>query len=140
MWACIDKRRRICGQKTDSDGGAGETNERKTEAEGLDNTRNDLSERELSEKEAQDRVNWRLVYSVHNSINWSFSNWRVPSLVIFISWVGGCDEGTVPHLPPRVAHRTYPAGARARHVLMLHKRDPWDDYRNYRAICLLYHS
>ena len=33
-----------------------------------------------------------------------------------ISWVGGGDEGTVPHQPPHVAHWTHPAGARARHV------------------------
>ena len=33
-----------------------------------------------------------------------------------MSWVGGGDEGTVPHLPSHVAHRTYPAGARAWHV------------------------
>ena len=28
---CIEKRRRICGQERDGDGGAGEKNERKTE-------------------------------------------------------------------------------------------------------------
>ena len=27
--------------------------------------------------------------------------------------VGGGDEATVPHLPPHVAHRTHPAGARS---------------------------
>ena len=31
--ACIEKRRRICGQETDGDGGAGEKKERKTKAE-----------------------------------------------------------------------------------------------------------
>ena len=31
-------------------------------------------------------------------------------------WVGGGDEGTVPHLPSHVVHRTYPAGARAGNV------------------------
>ena len=30
------------------------------------------------------------------------------------SYIG--DEGTVPHLPSHVVHRTYPAGARAGHV------------------------
>ena len=39
--------------------GAGEKKVRKTEAEMMDNIRNDLSERELSGEEAQDRVQWR---------------------------------------------------------------------------------
>ena len=33
VWACIEKRRRICRQESDGDGGAGEKKERKTEAE-----------------------------------------------------------------------------------------------------------
>ena len=33
VWAGIEKRRRICGQESDGDGGAGEKKERKTEAE-----------------------------------------------------------------------------------------------------------
>ena len=33
VWACIETRRRICGQLSDGDGGAGEKKERKTEAE-----------------------------------------------------------------------------------------------------------
>ena len=45
---CIEKRRRICGQESDGDGGAGEKNERKTERRWLDNIKNDSSERELS--------------------------------------------------------------------------------------------
>ena len=31
VWACIEKRRRICRQESDGDGGAGEMKERKTE-------------------------------------------------------------------------------------------------------------
>ena len=33
VWACIEKRRRICGQESDGDGGAGKKKESKTEAE-----------------------------------------------------------------------------------------------------------
>ena len=33
-YTCISKRRRICGQYSDGDGGAGEKNERKTELSG----------------------------------------------------------------------------------------------------------
>ena len=33
VWACIEKRRRICRQESDGDGGAGEKKERKTKAE-----------------------------------------------------------------------------------------------------------
>ena len=58
VWACIEKRRSIRGQESDGDGGAWEKKERKTEA-WLDNIKNDLSERELSGEEAQDRVQWR---------------------------------------------------------------------------------
>ena len=32
-WACIEMRRRICGQESDGDGGDGEENERKTDAD-----------------------------------------------------------------------------------------------------------
>ena len=56
------------------------------------------------------------------------------------SWVDGRDDGTIPHLPPHVAHRTHPSGARAWHVCKLHNKGPRDDYRNYREICLLCHS
>ena len=33
VWAGIEKRRRICAQESDGDGGAGEKKERKTKAE-----------------------------------------------------------------------------------------------------------
>ena len=33
VWACIEKRRRIRGQESDGDGGAGEKKERTSEAE-----------------------------------------------------------------------------------------------------------
>ena len=33
VWPCIEKRRRICRQKSDGDGGAGEKKERKAKAE-----------------------------------------------------------------------------------------------------------
>ena len=33
VWACIEKRRRVCGQESDGDGGDGEKKERKTETE-----------------------------------------------------------------------------------------------------------
>ena len=33
VWACIEKRRRICRQESDGDGGAGEKKERNTRAE-----------------------------------------------------------------------------------------------------------
>ena len=33
VWACIEKRRRICGQESGGDGRAGEKKERKTKAE-----------------------------------------------------------------------------------------------------------
>ena len=33
VWACIEKRRRICGQESDGDGGAGEKNKTKIEAD-----------------------------------------------------------------------------------------------------------
>ena len=33
VWACIEKRRIICGQESHGDGGAGEKKDRKTEAE-----------------------------------------------------------------------------------------------------------
>ena len=32
IWACIEKRRRVCGQESGGDGGAGEKKERKPEA------------------------------------------------------------------------------------------------------------
>ena len=32
IWKCIEKRKRICRQESDGDGGAGEKKERKTEA------------------------------------------------------------------------------------------------------------
>ena len=33
VWACIEKKIRICRQESDGDGGAGDKKERKTEAE-----------------------------------------------------------------------------------------------------------
>ena len=59
VWACIEKRRRIHREESDGDGGAGEKKARKTKARCLYNINNDLSERELSGEEAQDRTKWR---------------------------------------------------------------------------------
>ena len=62
VWACIGKRRRISGQESYGDGGAslpGKRRPGRLKRRWLDNIRNDLSERELSEEEAQDRVKWR---------------------------------------------------------------------------------
>ena len=60
VWACFEKRRRIRREESDGDGGAGEKKERKTKAEVVvDSIRNDLSERGLSEEDAQDRPRWR---------------------------------------------------------------------------------
>ena len=60
VWACFEKRRRIRREERDGDGGAGEKKERKTKAEVVvDSIRNDLSERGLSEEDAQDRPRWR---------------------------------------------------------------------------------
>ena len=59
VWACIEKRRRIRREESDGDGGAGEKKERKTKAGCLYNINNDLSERELSGEDAQDRAKWR---------------------------------------------------------------------------------
>ena len=58
VWACIEKKRRMCGQKSDGDGGAGKRRGR-PKRRWLDNIRNDLSEIELSGEEAQDPVKWR---------------------------------------------------------------------------------
>ena len=58
VWACTEKRRRIRRQESDGDGGAGEKKERKTKEEvvgDLDNIKNDMSERELSGEDAQDK-------------------------------------------------------------------------------------
>ena len=46
VWACTEKRRRICEQESDGDGGAGERKERKTKAVVVDNINTDLSEGE----------------------------------------------------------------------------------------------
>ena len=60
VWTCFEKRRRIRREENDGDGGAGEKKERKTKAEVVvDSIRNDLSERGLSEEDAQDRPRWR---------------------------------------------------------------------------------
>ena len=53
--ACIEKRRRIYGQASDGDGGAGEKKEKKTDVE-MVGQHQELSERELSAEEAQCRV------------------------------------------------------------------------------------
>ena len=45
VWPCIGKRRRICGQASDGDGGAGDNIERKTKEEVVGDIRNGLSER-----------------------------------------------------------------------------------------------
>ena len=59
VWACIEKRRRICGQESDCDGCAGEKNQSKIEAEVVDNIKNDLSERVLSREDVQDLAKGR---------------------------------------------------------------------------------
>ena len=65
VWACIEKRRIIRRQDGDGDGGAGEKKARKTKARWLDNIKNDLSERELSGEEAQNRIQWmRLIRNI----------------------------------------------------------------------------
>ena len=52
-------RRRIRGQDSDGDGGAGERTRGRPKGRWLDNIRNNLSERELSGEETQDLANWR---------------------------------------------------------------------------------
>ena len=59
VWACIEKRRRIRREESDGDGGAGKKKESKTKLGCLYNINNDLSERELSGEDAQDRTKWR---------------------------------------------------------------------------------
>ena len=59
LWACIENRRRIRREESDGDGGAGGKKERKTKAGCLYNTNNDLSDREVSGEDAQDRTKWR---------------------------------------------------------------------------------
>ena len=59
VWACIEKRRRIRRQEIDGDGGAGEKKRGSPKRRWLDSIRNDLSERELSREDAQDRAKWR---------------------------------------------------------------------------------
>ena len=46
-----------CSQESDGDGGGGEKKGGRPKRRWLDNINNDLSERELSGEEAQDRVN-----------------------------------------------------------------------------------
>ena len=46
-------------QESDGDGGAGKRRRGRPKQRWLDNIKNDLSERELSGEEAQDRVQWR---------------------------------------------------------------------------------
>ena len=57
--ACIEKRRRICGQESDGDGVAGENKKRKTEAEVV----GEHQERLAGERtdEAQDRIKRRRI-------------------------------------------------------------------------------
>ena len=45
VWACIEKRRRICGQESDGDGGAGERRRGRPKRRNLDNTKHVLSDR-----------------------------------------------------------------------------------------------
>ena len=61
VWACIRKRRRIRMQESDGDGGAGEKRRGRSKMRWLDNIKNDLSERELSGEDAQDRAKWRRI-------------------------------------------------------------------------------
>ena len=46
-------------EESDGDGGAGERKERRPKRRWRDNIKNDLSERELSGEDAQDRAIWR---------------------------------------------------------------------------------
>ena len=55
----MEKRRRIRGQESDGDGRAGERMRGRPKRRCLDNIMNNLSERELSGEEAQDRAKWR---------------------------------------------------------------------------------
>ena len=52
----------------------------------LDNIRNDLSEREMSEKEAQDRVTWRrLIRHINPQIKVG-KDWKKKDEVLHIVW------------------------------------------------------
>ena len=59
VWACFEKRRRIRREESIGDGGAGEKMRGRPKRRWMDNIRNDLSERGLSEEDAQDRSRWR---------------------------------------------------------------------------------
>ena len=60
VWACIEKKRRICRQESDGDGGAGgkEGEEDRSGSGWITPGSNDMLERELSGEEAQ--YCWRL--------------------------------------------------------------------------------
>ena len=60
VWAYSEKRRRICGQESNGDGGAGVKKELgRPKWRWLDKIKNNLSERELAGEEAQYLVQWR---------------------------------------------------------------------------------
>ena len=61
VWACTVLRREeeYVGKSMMAMEVPGETKERKTKERWLDSIRNDLSERELSGEDAQDRAKWR---------------------------------------------------------------------------------
>ena len=59
VWACTEKRSRVRRQACDGDGGAGERRRGSPKRRWLDSIRNDLSERELSRENTQDRAKWR---------------------------------------------------------------------------------
>ena len=55
VWACIETRRRIRRQESDGDGGARKRMRGRPKREWLSSIQNNLSERELSREDAQDR-------------------------------------------------------------------------------------
>ena len=71
VWTSSEKRRILSGQNNDGDGGVVEEKEKRSpKRKWLHNTRNDLSERTLSDDEAQCRVNGkRLIRNIDPTYN-----------------------------------------------------------------------
>ena len=57
--ARIEKRRRIRRQESGEDGGAGKRSRGRPKRRWMDTIGNDLSEKELSREDTQDRAKWR---------------------------------------------------------------------------------